>query len=67
MDFPRRLSSSAGVTLVEFLISSLLFLIIALAGYGALDYGKKTYARCKDLTQMQKDARAALELMTSEI
>jgi Tfp pilus assembly protein PilW len=55
------------VTLVEFMISSLLFLIIALAGYGALDYGKKTYARCKDLTQMQKDARAALELMTSEI
>jgi type IV pilus assembly protein PilW len=67
MEIKRIIGNSSGVTLPEFLVSSLIFLIIAIAAYGALDYGKRTYASCKELTRMQKDGRAALELMTSEI
>jgi type IV pilus assembly protein PilW len=59
--------NEAGVTLVEFLVSSFLFLIVALSGYAALDYGKRTYSMQQSLAKAQQEGRAAFELMASEI
>jgi hypothetical protein len=59
--------NETGVTLVEFLVSSFLFLIVALSGYSALDYGKRTYSVQQSLAKAQQDGRAAFELMADEI
>jgi type IV pilus assembly protein PilW len=56
-----------GVSIVEFLVASTIFLLLALGAYAVLDYGKRVYTKQEDLARMQKDGRAALELMVNEI